>query len=61
MVNLTHIRIELQKRDLANASKLIGVNRILLMAIIIFGAFFLTLVSIESQVCAESRTRCTGI
>jgi len=49
MVNLTHIRIELQKRDLAKASGLISVNRYLLFAITVFGAIFLTLVSIEAQ------------
>jgi diguanylate cyclase (GGDEF)-like protein/PAS domain S-box-containing protein len=49
LVNLTHIRIELQKRDLANASTLIGFNRQLLLAIAVFGAIFLTLVSVEAR------------
>ncbi|MEL6961617.1 MAG: EAL domain-containing protein [Pseudomonadota bacterium] len=49
MVNLTHIRIELQKRDLTNASTLIGFNRQLLLAIAVFGAIFLTLVSFEAR------------
>lgn len=54
MINLTHIRIELQKRDLANASKLIGINRQLLLAIAIFGAIFLTLVSIEARAARKA-------
>ena len=49
LVNLTHIRIELQKRDLTNASTLIGFNRQLLLAIAVFGAIFLTLVSVEAR------------
>lgn len=49
LVNLTHVRIELQKRDLTNASTLIGFNRQLLLAIAIFGAIFLTLVSVEAR------------
>ncbi len=58
-VNLTHIRLELQKRDLANASSLIGVNRYLLIAMIGGGAIFLTLVSVEARVArkAESAVR----
>jgi diguanylate cyclase (GGDEF)-like protein len=59
MVNLTHIRIELQKRDLANASTLIGFNRQLLLAIAVFGALLLTLVSVEARDArrAESAAR----
>lgn len=48
-VNLTHIRLELQKRDLGNASRLIGLNRYILLAIIGVGAVFVTLISIEAR------------
>jgi len=49
MVNLTHIRLELQKRDLANASRLIDLNRYLLLGIIAIGAMFVTMLAIEAR------------
>ncbi|MDH3664451.1 MAG: EAL domain-containing protein [Alphaproteobacteria bacterium] len=59
MVNLTHMRLELQKRDLANASRLIGINRTLLLAIIAIGAMFATLLTVEARAArkAESSAR----
>lgn len=59
MLNLTHIRLELQKRDLANAARLISVNRYLLIAIVGLGAVFLTIVSIEARAArrAEATAR----
>ena len=54
MVNLTHMRLELQKRDLANASRLIGINRTLLMAIIAIGAMFATLLTVEARAAREA-------
>ena len=54
MVNLTHVRMELQKRDLTNASRLIGINRYLLLAIAVVAAFFLTLVLIESRAAQKA-------
>ena len=59
MVNLTHMRLELQKRDLINASRLIGINRTLLLAIIAIGAMFATLLTVEARAArkAESRAR----
>ncbi|MGI9510779.1 MAG: putative bifunctional diguanylate cyclase/phosphodiesterase [Geminicoccaceae bacterium] len=56
MVNLTHMRLELQKRDLANASRLIGINRTLLMAIIAIGAMFATLLTVEARAAREAET-----
>ncbi|MGI9500135.1 MAG: putative bifunctional diguanylate cyclase/phosphodiesterase [Geminicoccaceae bacterium] len=59
MVSLTHMRLELQKRDLANASRLIGINRYMLMAIIAIGAMFATLLTVEARASrkAESSAR----
>ncbi|MGI9420129.1 MAG: putative bifunctional diguanylate cyclase/phosphodiesterase [Geminicoccaceae bacterium] len=59
MVNLTHMRLELQKRDLVNASRLIGINRTLLLAIIAIGAMFATLLTVEARAArrAESSAR----
>lgn len=54
MVRLTHIRLELQKRDLANAARLISVNRYLLIAIIGLGTAFVTIVSIEARVARKT-------
>ncbi|MEM7041203.1 MAG: EAL domain-containing protein [Pseudomonadota bacterium] len=59
MVNLTHIRLELQKRDLANASRLIGINRYLLIGIIVVGALFVTMLIVEARAArsAEKEAR----
>ena len=54
MVNLTHIRLELQKRDRANASQLIGINRYLLLGIVAVGAMFVTLLTIEARVARQA-------
>ena len=59
MANLTHIRLELQKRDLANTSHLIALNRYLLFGIVAIGALFLTLLAVEAHVArrAEAEAR----
>ncbi|MEM8950447.1 MAG: EAL domain-containing protein [Pseudomonadota bacterium] len=59
MVNLTHIRLELQNRDLANASKLIKINYYLLVGIVAIGAMFVTMLVIEARVArrAEKEAR----
>ncbi len=59
MVNLTHIRLELQKRDLANASQLIDLNYYLLVGIVVIGAMFVTSLIVEARVArqAESAAR----
>ncbi|MEZ5932752.1 MAG: EAL domain-containing protein [Alphaproteobacteria bacterium] len=49
MVNLTHIRLGLQDRDLANASRLIHVNRFLLLGIVAVGAMFTTMLIVETR------------
>lgn len=54
MVNLTHIRLELQKRDLANASRLIDINYYLLMGIVAIGAMFVTMLVIEARVARQA-------
>ena len=54
MVNLTHIRLELQKRDLANASRLINLNRYLLLGIIAIGAMFVTMLAIEARAARQA-------
>ena len=54
MVNLTHIRLELQKRDLANASRLIDLNRYLLLGIIAIGAMFATMLAIEARAARQA-------
>ncbi|MGI9437676.1 MAG: putative bifunctional diguanylate cyclase/phosphodiesterase [Geminicoccaceae bacterium] len=54
MVNLTHIRLALQKRDLTNASRLITINRFLLLAIIGVGAAFITLATVEAQAARKA-------
>jgi len=54
MVNLTHIRLELQKRDRANASQLISINRYLLLGIVAVGAMFVTLLTIEARVARQA-------
>ena len=54
MVNLTHIRLELQKRDRANASRLIDINRYLLLGIVAVGAMFVTLLTIEARVARRA-------
>lgn len=59
MVNLTHIRLELQKRDLTNASRLINLNRYLLLGIVAIGAMFVTLLAVEARAArrAEGKAR----
>ena len=54
MVNLTHIRLELQKRDLANASRLIDINRYLLLGIVSVGAMFVTSLIVEARVARKA-------
>ncbi|MGI9488540.1 MAG: putative bifunctional diguanylate cyclase/phosphodiesterase [Geminicoccaceae bacterium] len=54
MVNLTHIRLELQKRDLANASKLIDLNYYLLLGIVSIGAMFVTSLIVEARVARQA-------
>ncbi len=59
MVNLTHIRLELHKRDLANASRLIDINRYLLLGIVAIGAMFATMLIVEARAArrAEGEAR----
>lgn len=56
MVNLTHIRLELQKRDLANASQLIDLNYYLLLGIVAIGAMFVTMLVIEARVARQAES-----
>lgn len=54
MVNLTHIRLELQKRDLANASRLIDINYYVLLGIVAIGAMFVTSLIVEARVARRA-------